>query len=151
LNSKIDLGTAYVLGHRYADADRLLRETLPTAHRVLGPEDSQTLWAENSLAAAYAGDHRYADAERVLRETLTTARRVLGETNELTAELIYNLACLAALQGHRAEALTTLRQALDHGYRRADEMPNDEDLKSLHGDPRFDAILADLKKLDAAK
>jgi hypothetical protein len=76
---------------------------------------------------------------------------VFGENDAQTGDFFYNLACLAALQGRRAEALATLRQAVDHGSRDADYMANDEDLKSLHGDPRFDAILADLKKLDAAK
>jgi hypothetical protein len=30
-------------------------------------------------------------------------------------------------------------------------MANDENQKSLHGDPRFDAILSDVKRLGAAK
>jgi len=83
----------------------------------------------------------------ILRETLASKRRVLGENFELDTYFSYNLACLAAVLGHRADAFANLRQALDYGYRGA-EIAN---LKSLHGDPRFDAILADLKKLTAAK
>ena len=94
---------------------------------------------------------RYREAESVFRETLRLSLKVFGQHNAYTAETIYNLACLAALQGKREDAFAALRQALDHGYRRADEMPNDEDLKSLHGDRRFNAILADLKKLTAAR
>ena len=85
----------------------------------------------------------------ILRETLASKRRVLGENFELDTYFSYNLACLAAVLGHRADAFANLRQALDYGYRGA-EIANDEDLKSLHGDPRFDAILAEVKRLAAA-
>jgi non-specific serine/threonine protein kinase/serine/threonine-protein kinase len=137
---------------RYPEAESLMHELVEARVRVLGPEHPDTLWAENNLGIAYMEQqHRYAEADRVFRGTLTTARRVVGENHDLTGALIFNLACLAALQGHRSEALATLRQAVDHGFLRTDEVANEEDLKSLHGDPRFEAILADVKRLAAAK
>jgi hypothetical protein len=51
----------------------------------------------------------------------------------------------------RQESLADLKQAVDYGLGRADEMAIDEDLKSLHGDPGFDAILAEARRLEAAK
>jgi serine/threonine protein kinase len=136
---------------RFQEAATLGDELVAGRVHVLGPEHLFTLAAKGDLGWTYMEQHRFAEADRILRETLTTARRVLGENHLETVVIIYNLACLAALQGHRADAFATLRQAVDHGYRDADNMANDEDLKSLHGDPRFDAILADLKKLAAAK
>jgi non-specific serine/threonine protein kinase/serine/threonine-protein kinase len=157
----VDPGTLIAVDHmarhlwavkRYQEAASLMHELVEARVRVLGPEHPDTLWAENNLGIAYMEQqHRYAEADRVFRGTLTTARRVVGENHDLTGALIFNLACLAALQGHRAEALATLRQAVDHGFLRADELANEEDLKSLHGDPRFDAILAEARRLAAAK
>jgi len=137
--------------NRYQEAETLSHELIDACVRVYGPENPYTVDSKSGLGLVYMKEHRYAEADRVYREALTTARRVFGENDAQTGDFFYNLACLAALQGRRAEALATLRQAVDHGSRDADYMANDEDLKSLHGDPRFDAILADLKKLDAAK
>jgi hypothetical protein len=45
-----------------------------------------------------------------------------------------------------------LRQAVDHGLPSIDAlaMENEPDLKSLHGDPRFDALVAHAKERAAA-
>ena len=50
--------------------------------------------------------------------------------------------------GNRPEALLLLRQAIDHGLppSAAVEMENDPDLKSLHRDPRFIALVAYVKE-----
>lgn len=46
------------------------------------------------------------------------------------------------------EAMSRLQQALDHGLpkARALAMENNPDLKSLHGDPRFVAMVARVKE-----
>ena len=74
-------------------------------------------------------------------------RRVLGPDHPVTASTKYNLACNAALRGRRDEAIAVLRDALDHGLAAdtAAGMSQDEDLKSLHGDPRFAALIAEVK------
>jgi len=58
---------------------------------------------------------------------------------------LYNLACYWAVAGHRVEALRYLRRALDLGYTFA-FIERDPDLASLHGDPEFEAIVAEVKK-----
>lgn len=52
----------------------------------------------------------------------------------------------------RTEALSLLRQPLDHGLKPAGalDMEKDLHLKSLHGDPGFDALVADAKQRVAA-
>jgi Flp pilus assembly protein TadD len=86
------------------------------------------------------------------REVLDIQRRVLGPVNPNTALSVYNLGCLAALQGRRNEAFSLLREAIDHGLRPADDLylETDSSLKSLHGDPRFAALVADAKERAAA-
>lgn len=67
--------------------------------------------------------------------------------------IAYSVADLAALQGHRDQALALLRESLDHGLppSLALRIRNDDDLKSLQGDPQFAAIVAAAGKRAAAQ
>jgi non-specific serine/threonine protein kinase/serine/threonine-protein kinase len=49
-----------------------------------------------------------------------------------------------ALSGRREDALALLEEAVRHGFRDARRIASDDDLKSLRGDPRFEAVLAGL-------
>ena len=56
-------------------------------------------------------------------------------------EVWYNFSCSLALVGDIEAAIEALNAAVDRGYRDGEWMVNDEDLTSLHGDPRFKAIV----------
>jgi serine/threonine protein kinase/flagellar biosynthesis regulator FlbT len=129
---------------RYAEADKMTRELLDIERRVLGPEHPSTLNTINSLAGTLEEEGRYAEAEKMERELLNIERRVLGPEHPRTAISVYNLSCLAARQGRRDEALSLLRESVDHGAPAHIDLgiDQDPDLKSLHGDPRFDALVA---------
>jgi len=88
----------------------------------------------------------------LVREALDISRRVLGPENPVTAASVYNLGVIAAHRGNRTEALSLLRQALDEGLLPSDAlgMEKDPDLKPLHGDPQFDALVAYAKERVAA-
>jgi len=137
---------------RYAEAEKLFRETLDIRRRVLGPEHPLTLMSMNNLADVLDHEGHYDEAEKLQHETLDIQRRVLGPENPDTALSLYNLGGFAAHKGNRTEALSLLRQALDHGLAPniAIYMETDPDLKSLHGDPRFDALVAHAKERAAA-
>jgi len=147
---------AYTLkeeGH-YAEAEELQRETLDIERRVFGPEHLTTLTSMNVLALIVKGQGRYAEAETLLRQALDISRRVLGPEHPRTADLVYNLGCIAALKGDREQALALIREAVDHGLMArlgASEIEQDPDLKSLHGDPRFAALIAHAKKQAASQ
>ena len=138
-------------GH-FAEAEKLHREALDIERRVLGPEHPRTLLSMNNLATALYREGRYAEAEKMFRETLDIDRRVLGPEHPGTALIVYNLGVVAAHEGNRTEALSLLRQAVDHGVALhwALGMEKDPDLQSLHGDPRFDALVAYAKERAAA-
>jgi serine/threonine protein kinase len=133
-------------GH-YAEAEELNRETLDIQRRVLGPDHPDTLNSMNSLAVDLDDEGHYAEAEKLYRETLDIQRRVLGPENPHTALTKYNIACAVARQSRRNEALSLLGEAVEHGLPAyvALGMDKDPDLKSLHGDPRFDALLAEAR------
>jgi eukaryotic-like serine/threonine-protein kinase len=137
---------------RSPEAEKLDREALDIERRVLGPEHPDTLRTMGNLAITLAFEGRYAEAERMQRELLDVDRRVLGPDHPDTARCLYNLACLAALQGHRNQALSLLREAVDNGLRPFADLRigQDPDFKSLHGDPRFGALVTYAKDRAAA-
>ena len=138
---------------RYAEAETLDRETLDIRRRVLGPEHPDTLGSMNNLANDFSGEGHYSEAEKLYRETLDIDRRVFGPDHPDTATSTYNLACIMARQGRPDEAISLLQQAVEHGLRvyTALGMDKDPDLKSLHGDPRFDALVAKARQAAATK
>jgi Flp pilus assembly protein TadD len=128
------------------------RELLDIQRRVLGPEHPDTLMTRNDLVVTLAKEGRYAESGKSFRELLDIQGRVLGPEHPDTANSIYNLGCMAALQGRRDEAFSLLREAVDHGYSPSADLgiDKDPDLQSLHGDPRFTALVAHAKEKAAA-
>jgi serine/threonine protein kinase/tetratricopeptide (TPR) repeat protein len=136
---------------RYPEAETLSRETLEIERRVLGAGARFTLESGNDLALAYTAQRRYDEADRVFREMLANARRALGENDALSNQSRYNIACIAALRGRREDAIQALQDAVDHGFLDHDTIANDDDLKSLHDHPRFDALVAEVRRRAAGK
>jgi len=138
---------------RYAEAEKLDRKTLDIARRVLGPEYKLTLTLMDSLALVLSREGRNAEAEKLELEEFEICRRVLGPEHPQTAASIYNLGVIAANLGNRTEALSLLRQSVDHGLfpTAVLGMEKDHGLKSLQGDPRFEALVAYAKERAAAR
>ncbi|HZU24379.1 MAG TPA: serine/threonine-protein kinase [Bryobacteraceae bacterium] len=129
---------------RPAERERLLREELDGQMRVLGPGHDSTVATALDVVAIDMMQKNYAAAEKLYRTVLPVLNARSPEENR-TAEARYNLACALVQQNkNRAEALTLLRDAIDHGLT-ADEdlgLEGDSDLRPLHGDPGFTALVA---------
>ena len=89
---------------------------------------------------------RYEEAKRVYRETID---KIGVENTEEAREDVFGLwydpACLAARAGRRDEAFAFLDHSIEAGYTNAKFMRNDEVLKSLRSDARFDRLVARAK------
>jgi eukaryotic-like serine/threonine-protein kinase len=144
-----NLANVLMAEKQYAEAEQLYRQALELDTRLMGRDHYKTLTALNGLGWANMEQHHYEEAERNLQEAHSTQIRVLGENHPLTTSTMINLADLATLRGRREEALADIAWAIDHGYGRYDEMANDENLKSLYGDPRFNALLEKLRQKSA--
>jgi non-specific serine/threonine protein kinase/serine/threonine-protein kinase len=133
---------------RDAEAEKLQREVLQTGQRVFGPEHPFTLEVMGALAITLASEGKLDAAKKLHSTRLDIASRKPGQAG--LADAWYDYACGANQAGRRDEAFDHLRQAIDHGYWDAEQMRIDDDLKSLRGDPRFEALIAEAQKRAAA-
>ena len=143
------LAQTLVAEGRYAEGERLQREALDIDRRVLGPEHPRTLSLLEVMAYYVVKEGRYNDAEKLFREAIQTA--VKANQPGALAEAWYNFACGAAIAGHPKEAVEYLGQAIDHGYLNPEGIAADPDLKSLHDDPHFNALVAKARQPAAVK
>jgi non-specific serine/threonine protein kinase/serine/threonine-protein kinase len=127
---------------RYEEAAKLQREILEIQRRKFGPDHPEALRTADNLANSLSELKQYDEAEKLEKDNLERLRRTLGEHSPSVSSVTYNLACIYALQGNREEALFYLRQAMDLGLsvHSGLHIYDDEDLKSLRGDPRFEAL-----------
>ena len=154
LSSMTNLSGNLTSEGRDAEAEKLDREAFEIQKRVLGPEHPSTLLTMNNLASDLAKTHQYAEAEKVMKETLEIQRRVIGPDSPDAAISIYNLGMIAAQRGQRDRAFSLFQESVDHGLppNIAQGIAADPDLKPLHGDPRFDGLVAHAKeRVDAAQ
>ena len=137
---------------KYAESEKLNREALDLSRRIQGPEDPGTIGMMSALADTLSDEGRYVEAEQVAQQALDISLRINGPNHPITAGLTYNLGCLAALLNKPDLALTLLHDALRSGPRQKTllNIANDGDLKSLHGNPEFDKIVAEANQRAAA-
>ena len=90
--------------------------------------------------------------KKLTGEALEGRRRALGAGHPDTASTAYELACVLALEGKRDEAFANLQFAVQHELtaEKRQGLEKDTDLKSLHGDPRFDSLVASARQRAAA-
>lgn len=133
---------------RYAEAAQLQRGILETQRRVFGPDHPEPLRTEDSLANSLSELGQYEEAEKLERDTVERLRRTVPDHDPAFSNALYDLGCIYALQGRREEALAYLRQAVENGLsvHSVSHIAEDEDLKSLRGDPRFEALAAEAVK-----
>jgi non-specific serine/threonine protein kinase/serine/threonine-protein kinase len=144
--SMANLGATLTLEHKLVESEMLTREALEMSDRILGPDHDVTLNSATYLVNTLQLEGRYAEAEKLEAETRAIQQRVLGPDHPATAVSTFNLGCLEALQGHRERALSLLREAITHGLRPLQALAIEGDeLKSLRGDPRYEALVAEVK------
>jgi serine/threonine protein kinase/TolA-binding protein len=136
---------------KYADAEQLIRQTLAIEERTLGKDHSDTLRSDQVLGQLLIDEGHYPEAERVLLEDYDRSLRVLGADHPNTSIAAYYLGVAYAAEGKKEEALARLTLAVDHGsgVDAVQAIGTDPLLKSLHGDPAFDALVAREHQHDA--
>jgi tetratricopeptide (TPR) repeat protein len=143
------LGLTLAKEGRYSEADKLQTQVIEIKARVLGPTHNSTLQSMEMEAIGLSREDRYADSEKMFRDVIETAEK----TNQpaTVAEAWYNFACTQAARGRPDEAFADLNRAIENGLISPGELSADPELKSLHGDPRFDAVVAKARATNGSR
>ncbi|MFH1841908.1 MAG: serine/threonine-protein kinase [bacterium] len=125
----------------------LYERALTIREKALGPNHPHVAFSLNNLAVLFmeTGDH--AGARPLYARALAIGEIALGREHPSTLSYLYNLVCLASIERDRDQAIGFLLQLLERGYR--DEqmwIARDPDLEFLHGDPEFEAVIAEIQK-----
>ena len=129
-------------GRNFAEAETLARRSYETQLRTLGPMHPDMLDSLQVLGTALARENHYPKAESLFLGIIEkqTDPKLPGDRSVVW----YDFACLAAAAKRRDDALLYLHQAVQLGFRDAEGLKADKELKSLHHDPRFEQLVAEL-------
>jgi tetratricopeptide (TPR) repeat protein len=129
---------------RYTEAENLARKTFESGLRTLGPEHPGTLNALQQLGTAMSYNHRYAEASKLFQEVIEKEIRNPDRGNPWS--VWYSFACVAASANRPDDALHYLQEAVNRGYRDADRLMADGDLKRLRENRSFQEITNRLRQ-----
>lgn len=153
LASRDNLAVTLLYEGRLEEADKLEKQTLEIQRRVYGPQNLTTIHYMMNEAAIKIEMGSLDEGEKMCLELLDLERRLIGPDSPEAADTTYNLASIKARQGKNDEALSLLRHAIDHGLlpREAVKLGEDPDLKALHNDRRFNALIAYARQVGSSK
>jgi eukaryotic-like serine/threonine-protein kinase len=129
-------------GH-YQEAEKIAREAYNIGLRTLGPQHPDTEVALLQLGKELAYEHRYAEASKLFGGAIDQQGNAASQ--EIPGLMWYDFACLAETADRPDDALQYLREAIHRGYKDADHMMADDDLKKLRPNPKFQQLVAGLK------
>jgi tetratricopeptide (TPR) repeat protein len=137
------LATTLQKEQKFAEAEKLSRQILEAYAETLGPTAPLTLTAMLKLSTMLAYAKRPAEAELLFQKAVSLIAR--NNPTQL-GDALYSYGAGMAVLGRPDEAILRLQQAVQHGFLDADQMAADDDLKPLHADARFQALLGQVRK-----
>ena len=143
LTTETDLAETLLRERRYTEAETLARETFAIQRRTLGSQHPDTLETLQQLGTAMAFSDQYAEASKLFRDVIENGNSSTVQGNRWSAW--YRFARMAAATKHPDDALQYLREAIGRGFKNADDLLVDEDLKSLRGNADFQQLVAEIK------
>ena len=144
LGSQANLAGILIREGQYAEAEKIARQTFDVQLRDRGPRHRSTLEALQRLGTAMAYEHRYTKASDLFREVIEKGNNSGGQGNPFA--VWYAFACVAVAADRPDDALQNLREAINRGYKDADGLMADDDLKNLRQNPHFQELVAELKR-----
>ncbi|HXP27281.1 MAG TPA: tetratricopeptide repeat protein, partial [Steroidobacteraceae bacterium] len=143
LLAESELASTLFVERRYAEAEKLARETFDIQLRQLGPRHRDVMDTLQRLGMAMALNHHYAQAKLLFTDVIDKRRNSQGSANPWY--VWYAFACAATAADQPDDALHYLREAVNQGLKDADGLATDHDLKGLRANPRFQQLIAELK------
>jgi tetratricopeptide (TPR) repeat protein len=128
---------------RYTEAEKLARQTYEAELRIHGPQHTHTVNALQQLGIAMAHTQRYAEASTLFREAIAKQDKSAKQGDDYS--IWYSFACVAASADRPDDTLQYLQEAINRGYKNAEGLMADPDLRDLHSNPKFQQLVAELK------
>jgi eukaryotic-like serine/threonine-protein kinase len=141
--SQSDLAAVLNREGHYAEAEKLAHEAFEGLIRILGPQQPYTLGALKQLGSAMAYQHHYGEASKVFRDVIEKEKSG-GQGDSWS--VWYAFACVAEAAGRQDDALQYLQEATNRGYKNADGLMADDDLKNLRSNPHFQELVTQLRR-----
>jgi eukaryotic-like serine/threonine-protein kinase len=129
---------------RYAEAEKIARQAFEAQLRNLGPQNPYTVEALQQLGTAMAYTHRYAEASKLFRDVTEKQDSSKGQVDSFS--VWYSFACVAVAANHPEDALQYLGEAIKRGFKNADGLMADDNLKDLRQNPHFQELIAELRR-----
>jgi eukaryotic-like serine/threonine-protein kinase len=143
LASQSNLARTLIRVGHYGEAEKIARQTFDVQFRSLGPQNPDTVSTLQQLGTAIAHKHGYSEATKLFRDAIEKESNSGGPGDHgLTW---YAFACVAVAADHPDDALRYLREAINHGYKDADALVADDDLRNLRHNPRFQELITELR------
>jgi eukaryotic-like serine/threonine-protein kinase len=143
LKCQSDLARDLIGESHYAVAEKIAQQAFEAALRTLGPLHPYTVDTLQQLGTAMAYTRRYAEASKLFRDVIEKQDSSKGQGDRFS--VWYSFASVAVAANHPEDALQYLREAIQRGYKDADKLTADDNLKSLRPNPRFQELVAQLK------
>jgi eukaryotic-like serine/threonine-protein kinase len=140
LQSQSDLANILIRQRRYAEAEKIAREAYNVEKDALGFTSPLTVDTLQQLGIAMTHDHRYPEAAKLFRDAMSK------DANSSRFEVWYAFACVAAAANRPDDALQYLQEAVNRGYKDAGGMADDDNLRSLRGNSRFQELILRLRQ-----
>jgi CHAT domain-containing protein/tetratricopeptide (TPR) repeat protein len=106
------LGCMYQRLGRYGEAEFLIKRSLTTVEKTLGPKHPDVALCINHLANLYLEQRRSTEAELLLRHALSINQMILGPEHPNLADGLYSLARHQSDQGCYADAEPLLKRSI---------------------------------------
>ena len=145
LEMQTDLAQTLNAERHYQAAEKLSRATYEAELRIHGPQHPNTLNALRELGKSLAYTHRYSEASKLFRDAIEKQDYSKAQGNRWSAW--YSFACVAAAGDRPDEALQYLQEAVNRGFKDADGLNDDDDLKNMRTNAKFRQLVAELKRL----
>jgi len=143
LEMQTDLAATLNAEGHYPEAEKLAHQTYDAELRIHGPQHPHTANALQQLGIAMAHTQRYAEASALFREAIAKQDKSAKQGDDYS--IWYSFACVAAAADRPDDALQYLQEAINRGYKNAEGLMADPDLKDLRSNPKFQQLVAELK------
>jgi eukaryotic-like serine/threonine-protein kinase len=143
LLSQSDLARTLNREGRCQESEKIARPTFEAQRRTLGPLHQDTLTTMTELGKALACNHHFPEVSKLFHDAIDQQELSKDQGNPYS--VWYSFATVAAAANRPDDALQYLREAISLGYKNADALKADDDLKVLRRNPKFLELVAQLK------